>query len=102
MIFDQPAIWELVGTAALGIEAMLGVPQGWSNYKRKSTEGCSKELITSWFLGDLSKIVLFIIRDSPAQFIACGAFQLFMDFFILGQMQFYKGSVKHDKLEKQI
>lgn len=30
---------ELLGFLALGIEATLGVPQAWRNYKNKSTKG---------------------------------------------------------------
>eukprot|EP00388_Colpodella_angusta_P019471 GDKJ01048731.1.p1 GENE.GDKJ01048731.1~~GDKJ01048731.1.p1 ORF type:complete len:231 (-),score=40.08 GDKJ01048731.1:63-728(-) len=91
--FDSPFLWEIVGSAALSIEALLAVPQFIANYKRKSTEGCSKELIASWVIGDVGKLVMFLMRNSPTQFIMCGAFQLFMDFVVLGQMNIYKKKV---------
>lgn len=36
---DYSLYVELLGFLALGIEATLGVPQAWRNYKNKSTKG---------------------------------------------------------------
>lgn len=82
---------EVTGVAALGLEAMLAVPQAYSNWKNQSAEGLNVILIATWFLGDAFKTIIFITSGAPFQFLACGLFQLFIDCVILGQLFIYKG-----------
>lgn len=51
---------ELIGLLSMCIEAMLGVPQAWSNYQSKSVEGLSIGMIMAWFIGDFGKTVYFV------------------------------------------
>jgi len=52
---------ELIGLVSMSIESMLGVPQAYSNWSKKSVQGLSLSMIGMWFLGDFSKTVYFII-----------------------------------------
>eukprot|EP01113_Clastostelium_recurvatum_P000027 TRINITY_DN10011_c0_g1_i1.p1 TRINITY_DN10011_c0_g1~~TRINITY_DN10011_c0_g1_i1.p1 ORF type:complete len:244 (-),score=40.54 TRINITY_DN10011_c0_g1_i1:3-734(-) len=81
---------ELLGTLSLTLEAMLGVPQAYKNFKSKSTEGLSLILIGIWFLGDGFKTVYFLIKGAPTQFLMCGIVQLVVDSIILVQMSMYR------------
>ena len=83
---------ELTGIAALGLEAMLAVPQAYANWKNQSAEGLNMILIATWFLGDAFKTIIFITSGAPFQFLACGLFQLFIDCVILFQLHLYKGT----------
>lgn len=73
-----PIDWfmEFVGFMALFIEAMLGSPQFLRNYKTKSTEGMSIQMVLMWLIGDLFKTCYFVFRDAPAQFWICGTLQV--------------------------
>lgn len=81
---------EVIGVAALGLEAMLAVPQAYSNWKNQSAEGLNLILIATWFLGDTFKTIIFITSGAPFQFLACGLFQLCVDCIILAQLYIYK------------
>jgi len=53
---------ELIGLVSMSIEAMLGVPQAYSNWQKKSVQGLSLSMIGMWFLGDFAKTVYFIME----------------------------------------
>lgn len=80
---------ELLGFFALATEAVLGLPQVVKNYKNQSVAGLSTVLLGTWFLGDGYKTVYFVFKNQPAQFIACGAFQLMVDCVLLFQYIHY-------------
>jgi solute carrier family 66, member 2 len=84
-----PFLFEWIGTAALLIEAMLGLPQVVKNYQRSSTEGFSWFLLGTWILGDAFKTVFFLANNTPYQFVMCGIIQLFVDAVMLAQMLIY-------------
>lgn len=67
---------EAVGFAAVFIEAMLGAPQFMRNFKTKSTEGMSIQMVMMWLAGDLFKTCYFVVRAAPAQFWLCGTLQV--------------------------
>ncbi|EFA77529.1 hypothetical protein PPL_12132 [Heterostelium album PN500] len=90
MFYGSSSFFDLLGTLSLTIEAMLGVPQLYQNYKNGSAKGLSFVLIGSWFLGDLFKTLYFFYNNSPNQFIYCGLFQLFVDVAISYQILTYK------------
>jgi uncharacterized protein with PQ loop repeat len=46
----------------LGLEAIVGIPQAFSNWKNKSVEGVSLAMIVMWFLGDFAKTLYFIVE----------------------------------------
>lgn len=90
LLVDKDWFVQFIGTMALGIEAMLAVPQAYANWKNHSAEGLNLFLIASWFAGDAFKTYVFISESAPFQFVACGSFQLFVDFIILFQLMKYK------------
>ena len=51
---------QMIGLVSLCTEAMLGLPQIYSNFRNKSVEGLSVQMIMMWFLGDFCKTVYFI------------------------------------------
>jgi uncharacterized protein with PQ loop repeat len=71
LFISQRWFVELLGSLALGIEAFLGVPQAYNNWKNQSTAGLSVALIVSWFVGDSFKTIYFIVNNSPLQFLFC-------------------------------
>lgn len=81
---------EFIGTVALGIEATLALPQAYANWKNHSAEGLNLILIATWFVGDAFKTFVFLNEQAPMQFVACGLFQLFVDFIILIQIVMYR------------
>lgn len=85
-------VWfvQLIGTVALGVEATLALPQAYANYKNQSAEGLNLVLIATWFAGDAFKTFVFLSEGAPLQFVACGAFQLLVDFVILFQLALYR------------
>lgn len=81
---------EFIGYISVMIEACLGFPQLFSNWKNKSTAGLSMELILLWFTGACGKTLFFILNSQPVQFIICGFIQLINDIWILFQMYTYR------------
>jgi len=81
---------EALGASALGIEACLGIPQVISNFQRKSTEGFSIVVLSTWVIGDVFKSGYFILTKSPMQFTVCGLTQVCVDFIIVGQSLWYR------------
>lgn len=91
MLVIRTAIYtEITGTLALLIESTLAMPQFYQNYRLKSTRGLRAELVAAWAIGDSLKVILFIARRSPIQFLACGIVQLIVDFGIFYQMRQYR------------
>mmetsp|Transcript_28062 Transcript_28062/g.50266 ORF Transcript_28062/g.50266 Transcript_28062/m.50266 type:complete len:159 (-) Transcript_28062:8-484(-) len=81
--------FEILGFLALGVEALLGVPQYYKNFKRQSTDGLSISMVVGWTIGDSLKTVYFILRAVPAQFLLCGGLQICVDLAILAQFASY-------------
>ncbi|KAG8190842.1 hypothetical protein JTE90_028338 [Oedothorax gibbosus] len=81
---------EAIGFLAVFIEAMLGIPQFYRNFKKKSTLGMSKKMVFMWTLGDIFKTAYFIIREAPTQFWVCGILQVVIDLSILLQVLIYR------------
>jgi len=77
---------ETLGFLALSIEALLGIPQMITNYRKGSTSGLSVEMVASWFIGDSFKSVYFLLNGAPIQFILCGTVQLIVDILIFYQI----------------
>jgi solute carrier family 66, member 2 len=80
----------MVGYLSLGIEATLVTPQLLLNFQRRSTEGLSWLLVVTWCLGDVIKMVFFIVESQPAPFVVCGTFQIGCDALVLLQLWRYR------------
>lgn len=98
-VFTFGYFGEVIGLVSMSIEAMLGMPQAYSNWSKKSVEGLSIKMIGMWFLGDFAKTCYFIIEFQPFQFILCGVIQLTVDIIIIAQILNYSktdyNEVKH-------
>jgi len=46
-------------------------------------------VLATWFIGDFSKIIYYHVTDAPDQFVACGIFQLLVDFVIFYEIYLY-------------
>ncbi|KAM9386656.1 solute carrier family 66 member 2 isoform 2-T2 [Phaethornis superciliosus] len=87
---DSSLFVETLGFLAVFTEAMLGVPQLYRNYRNKSTEGMSVNMVLMWTSGDTFKTCYFILNKAPFQFSICGLLQVFVDIAILLQVYFYR------------
>ncbi|ESL08429.1 hypothetical protein TRSC58_03868 [Trypanosoma rangeli SC58] len=87
---------EVFGYMALGIEAMLVLPQILRNDRRKSTQGLTMTLVLTWFVGDIIKVFYFIFDHQPFPFILCGCLQLFLDLVVGGQIIYFR--MRHKQL----
>eukprot|EP00828_Plagiopyla_frontata_P012797 TRINITY_DN1738_c0_g1_i1.p1 TRINITY_DN1738_c0_g1~~TRINITY_DN1738_c0_g1_i1.p1 ORF type:complete len:207 (+),score=15.58 TRINITY_DN1738_c0_g1_i1:103-723(+) len=85
----HPFLVEIIGLLSLCIEACLPMPQFYKNVQTKNTSGLSYAMIGCWFFGDLSKLIYYIFKNQPFQFIMCGLFQLFIDSCIVIQIRTY-------------
>ncbi|EKF29645.1 hypothetical protein MOQ_006560 [Trypanosoma cruzi marinkellei] len=81
---------EVIGYIALGIEALLVLPQILRNHRRQSTEGLTIMLVLTWFLGDIIKVIYFLVDHQPFPFILCGTFQLSLDLVVIGQLIYFR------------
>lgn len=60
-------------------------------------------MVLMWTCGDIFKTVYFFLRQTPAQFIICGALQVSIDIAILGQVWYYwDNTAKRKKSELQL
>uniref|UniRef100_A0A8C5Q6I8 Solute carrier family 66 member 2 n=1 Tax=Leptobrachium leishanense TaxID=445787 RepID=A0A8C5Q6I8_9ANUR len=87
--YDSPVFVEGIGLVSLLTEATLGLPQLLENFKNRSTQGMSVEMVLLWTAGDCLKTAYFVLRDTPAQFWMCGALQIGVDIAILLQAYHY-------------
>ncbi|CAG0903524.1 unnamed protein product [Cyprideis torosa] len=85
---------ELVGFLGLSIEACLAVPQLYRNWTNQSTEGLNRFMVFVWAVADSSKVVYFVLRSAPLQFIVCGLLQVSIDLSIWGQIFCYRNNLK--------
>lgn len=72
-----------LGTLSSVVEAMLGIPQFYLNFKKKNTEGLAPVLIMMWLFGDFYKLTYYISFNSPLQLILCSVFQICTDVSIM-------------------
>jgi solute carrier family 66, member 2 len=81
----------LVGFVALGIEAILPIPQFVSHYQRKSVAGFRPSVVVAWLLGDAFKCSYFFIGKANVtwQFKLCALVQSTFDIGIAIQFCMY-------------
>ncbi|KAE8211162.1 hypothetical protein CF327_g5060 [Tilletia walkeri] len=86
----------MLGFYALGLEALLPLPQMLSNYRAQSLAGLSPVLVAAWVGGDMAKTAYFIWQKSPSQFLVCGLIQLTIDLTICYQAWIYREKTATD------
>lgn len=92
--YDNKSYVFFLGSLTAGIEAFLGVPQMLEIFRTKNVETISYLLVSSWFCGDVFKLIYYLAKNSPLQLIFCDVFQLIVDCVIVWQIWFYS---KHNK-----
>ena len=73
----------ILGALGLGIEAILPIPQIWTNYSKQSCRGFRLSVLANWLFGDAMKMAFFFLSEPgkiPWAFKACGIFQAGCDF----------------------
>jgi hypothetical protein len=74
---------DAVGYVALGIEAMLPLPQVMANQRTRSCDGFRVSVLASWLLGDAMKMVYFYNAQHVGfQFKACALVQMVLDAYL--------------------
>ncbi|CAL8360591.1 unnamed protein product [Lota lota] len=89
LLLDSPLFIEALGSLALLLEALLGLPQLLQNLQNRSTRGMSVKMVVMWTLGDIFKTSYFLLNQSPVQFWVCGSVQICVDAIILLQVFIY-------------
>ncbi|KAI5799238.1 hypothetical protein DFH27DRAFT_88483 [Peziza echinospora] len=97
------------GYLALGIEAILPIPQAIQNYKSKSCHGFRLSVLGSWIIGDVMKQIFFYTAEHISiQFKVCALFQMCVDlflgfqFFMYGNGEAEKGVLKPIPLSEKL
>jgi solute carrier family 66, member 2 len=78
---------------ALGIEALLPIPQFLSNYRHKSVSGFRPSVVIAWLAGDIFKTSYFFFGEANVtwQFKMCAVVQFVFDIGIAVQFCVYGG-----------
>ena len=92
------------GYVALGIEAILPIPQILQNQRSKSCKGFRLSVLINWLIGDVFKMTYFFLSEGgiPWAFKLCGLFQAGCDCFLGVQYWMYGdgGGYSDDVTEK--
>ena len=91
--YDNVIYVETLGSISGLIEANMGVPQVFENFRTKNAGTFSKILIVSWISGDISKLIYLLLTNSPIQMTLSAFFQFIVDLIIIFQMMYYKQKV---------
>lgn len=73
-----------LGSLALAVEAILPLPQIYSNHMNRSCKGFRLSVLINWLVGDVLKMSFFFLSESPVPwaFKACGLFQFGCDMYL--------------------
>ena len=80
----------ILGILTSMLEALLDIPQIIEIYRKKNIKTISLVLILTWLIGDVFKLIYYIINNAPFQLKGCATFQLSCDIFIICQIFYYK------------
>lgn len=79
------------GYIALGVEAVLPLPQILENSRSRSCKGFRVSVLVNWVVGDVFKMTYFFLSEGgvPWAFKLCGLFQACCDFYLGAQYLMY-------------
>lgn len=86
----------VLGTWAMGTEALLPMPQLIENQRRRSLSGFQLSVLAGWTFGDMFKSVYYIVREAPLQFTCFALVQLAVDLAICAQGYFFHAQTQAD------
>ena len=74
----------LQGYLALGVEAILPIPQIMQNQRAQSCKGFRLSVLINWLIGDVFKMTYFFLSEGgvPMAFKLCGLFQAACDCYL--------------------
>ena len=91
----NPILVNIIGTISVISEASTLLPQIVVSCKKKNASNLSMTMVALWSLGECCKLIYNISYKTPIQMILSGAVQIFLDFFCLFQIIFYRDSNPH-------
>ena len=91
----NPILVNIMGTISVITEASTLLPQIVVSCKKKNASNLSMTMVALWSLGECCKLIYNILYKTPIQMILSGAVQIFLDFFCLFQIIFYRDSNPH-------
>ncbi|KAH9842167.1 putative membrane protein [Teratosphaeria destructans] len=79
------------GYVALGVEAILPIPQILQNHRSRSCKGFRLSVLVNWIIGDVFKMTYFFLSEGgvPWAFKLCGLFQAGCDAYLGVQYWMY-------------
>jgi len=98
---------EWLGAASATVEAIIAIPQVFSNYKNKNCNSLSLFMLICWASGDSFKNLYYLKTLVPLQLLLCGLFQLATDAILIGQYLYYtyiieKKEIKWEVIENNV
>jgi hypothetical protein len=95
---------DALGYLALGIEALLPLPQVLANQRRGSCEGFRVSVLASWLIGDAMKMVFFANAEHVGlQFKLCAVVQTVFDACLVMQFWWFgNGKDEGEKLARRV
>lgn len=105
MIGTQDWFVSLQGYTALGIEAILPLPQILSNQRNKSCKGFRLSVLANWLVGDAFKMCFFFYISNnsvPWTFKLCGLFQAACDLYLGIQYRMFGEGVQMDEMDEKV
>jgi uncharacterized protein with PQ loop repeat len=103
--YDNMFYIETLGIITSIVEAFLGTPQVYRNFKFKTVDGLSYILVFCWTVGDIAKLIYYFMKDTPIQLIFCCIAQIIIDLVIVVQIIYYtkfSKQIPYNHLENQI
>lgn len=103
LLGPYPYYVELQGYVALGVEAILPIPQILKNQESRSCKGFRLSVLVNWLIGDVFKMTYFFLSEGgiPWAFKLCGLFQAACDCYLGVQYWMYgEGVSGADNSEK--
>lgn len=90
---------QIQGFVALGVEAILPIPQILENHRLRSSKGFRVSVLANWLIGDAFKMTYFFMSEGgiPWAFKLCGMFQAACDSYLGVQYWMYEqGTLRAD------
>ena len=90
-IGTQESYVAIQGYVALGVEAVLPLPQIRENHRSRSCKGFRLSVLVNWLIGDVFKMTYFFLSEGgiPWAFKLCGLFQAACDCYLGVQYWMY-------------
>lgn len=84
LVGANPIYIQLQGYVALGVEAVLPIPQILENQRSQSCKGFRLSVLVNWLIGDVFKMTYFFLSEGgvPWAFKLCGFFQAACDCYL--------------------